>query len=145
MGADNADHKVRVLIVDDDEPIRAVLRDLLEDEGYQVVEAPDGVIALDVLRAMPVPMVVITNHNMPRLDGPGLVNFIVEDPELANRHALIYMTAGNRVINPSFARQLDALNVPVLRKPFDLIILLDAVAAAARRLAPEQPATEMRG
>ena len=126
------DEPTRVLIVDDDEAIREVLRVVLEDEGYQVIEAPDGLVALEMLRAMPVPMVVLTNHNMPRLDGPGLVNFVVEDPALAQRNAFIYMTAGNRVIHPAFARQLETLEVPVIRKPFELDALLAAVDHAAR-------------
>jgi CheY-like chemotaxis protein len=141
MPSDNA---VRVLVVDDDEPIRDVLRAALEDEGYQVIEAPDGLIALEVLRAVPYPMVVLTNHNMPRLDGPGLVNFVVEDPTLSNRHIFIYMTAGNRIIPPTFARQLDELQVPVVRKPFNLDTLLGVIAEAAQRL-PAAPLDHLPG
>jgi CheY-like chemotaxis protein len=124
----------RVLIVDDDEEIRATLRILFEDEGYDVFEAPDGLAALHMLRAVPYPLVVLSNHNMPRLDGPGLFSFVTEDPELARRHAYAYMTAGNRVIPPPLARQLEALSVPVLRKPFDIEDLIAVVEDASRRL-----------
>jgi len=115
---------------------------VLEDEGYGVIEAPDGLIALEMLRASLYPLVVLSNHNMPRLDGPGLFNFIVEDPRLAADHAYIYMTAGNRVIPPDFSRQLSELHVPVLRKPFDVQALVDQVEAAARRLDGTEPAHE---
>ena len=64
----------RILIVDDDEEIRVTLRILFEDEGYNVREAPDGAVALAILRAVPYPLVVLTNHNMPRLDGSGSVH-----------------------------------------------------------------------
>lgn len=134
--------RVPVLIVDDDEAIRESLRAVLEDEGYQVVEAPDGLIALEVLQALPTQAVVLTNHNMPRLDGPGLVNMIVDDPALACRCAVIYMTAGNRILPPAFSQQLRELHAPVLRKPFDLDKLFDAIEAGAARMAtaPGKPA-----
>jgi CheY-like chemotaxis protein len=124
----------RVLIVDDDEEIRATLRLLFEGEGYDVLEAPDGLAALRILRAVPYPLVVLSNHNMPRPDGPGLFSFVTEDPDLAQRHAYVYMTAGNRVIPPPLVRQLEALSVPVLRKPFDIDDLIAVVEDASRRL-----------
>lgn len=126
--------RIPILIVDDDAAIRESLRALLEDEDYQVIEAPDGLIALEVLRALPSQAVVLTNHNMPRLDGQGLVSMIVADPALARRSAVIYMTAGNRVIPPTFAEQLRALHAPVLRKPFDLDALFDAIEAGTHRM-----------
>jgi len=124
-----------VLIVDDDEDIRTAIHAILEDEGYGVLEAPDGLTALEMLRSAPHPLVVLTNHNMPRLDGPGLISFATEDPVLRGRHAYIYMTAASRVISPAFARQLDALHVPVLRKPFDLDQLIALIGEVAARLA----------
>jgi two-component system cell cycle response regulator CpdR len=127
---------VRVLVVDDDLLFRYALRSALEDEGHNVLEAPDGVIALDILRTVTDPMVVITDHNMPRLDGPSLVSFILDDPRLALRHQFLYLTAANRMLAPAFARQLDLLGVRVFRKPFDLGAFLDAVAEAATRLPP---------
>jgi CheY-like chemotaxis protein len=127
---------VRVLIVDDDEPFRRALRTALEDEGYAVVEAPDGLVALDILRTVTDPMIVITDHNMPRLDGPSLFSFILDDPTLALRHQFLYLTASNRVLAPAFARQLDVLGVRVFRKPFDLDAFLAAVTEAATRLPP---------
>lgn len=81
---------ITVLVVDDDAAIREVVRTLLEDEGYAVLEAEDGAVALDILRTSPEPVVVITNHRMPHLDGPGLIDAVHRDPRLSARHALIY-------------------------------------------------------
>jgi CheY-like chemotaxis protein len=125
-----------VLVVDDDHDIRETLRLVLEDEGYEVSEAPDGAIALALLRLAEHPTIVLTNHNMPVLDGPGLLSFALSDPVLRSRHAFIYMTAANRIIAPDLAFTLNDLHAPVLRKPFDLKQLLDVVAQAARRLHP---------
>jgi CheY-like chemotaxis protein len=126
--------KGRVLIVDDDEAIRETLRFVLEDDGYFVLEAADGLAALDILRTSPHPLIVLTNYNMPRLDGPGLLSFVLSDPELAARHTFVHMTAGNRILPPPFLDVLNRLSVPVLRKPFDIDALLDIVADAEQRL-----------
>jgi len=61
-----------VLLVEDEEPLRLVLRDLLERDGFTVVEAPDGIVALDEIdRAAP--DVVVLDLNLPRLDGYGVL------------------------------------------------------------------------
>jgi CheY-like chemotaxis protein len=126
----------RVLLVDDDEDIRFALRALLEVEGgYTVVEASDGLAALELLRTAPDPLVVLTNHTMPHLDGPGLLAEVLEDPILAARHVYLYMTA-DRSITPAVAHILAELDAPVLHKPFDLDALLAAVGLAARRARP---------
>jgi diguanylate cyclase (GGDEF)-like protein len=57
-----------VLIADDSLPIRAVVRDSLEPEGYQVVEADDGITALEICRRQP-PDIILLDVEMPSLDG----------------------------------------------------------------------------
>jgi CheY-like chemotaxis protein len=127
---------VPVLVVDDDPLFRQAMRSALEDEGYPVLEAPDGLVALDLLRTVIDPLVVITDHAMPRLDGPSLFSFLLEDARLALRHQFLYLTAANRVLDPAFTRQLALLGVRVFRKPLDLGTFLDAVAEAATRVSP---------
>lgn len=119
-----------VLIVDDDADIRMALRMVLEDAGYHVVEASDGVVALALLRTLTAPVVMLTNHNMPRMDGPTLIDFITSDPALAQRHRVIYMTANERVLSPHLAQTLVAHGILHLCKPFDLDAVVDAVQAA---------------
>src|SRR5688572_727737 len=58
----------RILIVDDDSEIRAVLRHVLEDAGYTVETAPDGRVALALITASP-PDLLITDLLMPGLTG----------------------------------------------------------------------------
>jgi CheY-like chemotaxis protein len=93
-------------------------------------------VALDILRAVTDPMIVITDHNMPRLDGPSLFSFLLDDPALALRHQCLYLTASNRVLAPAFVRQLDVLGVRVFRKPFNLDALRAAATEASARLPP---------
>src|SRR5262249_28450808 len=98
----------------------------------------DGVVALDILRALPYGVVVLCDHSMPRLDGPGLFRLVLAEADLATRHAYIYMTAATRHIAPDLQRLLDALNAPRLGKPLSVDDVLEAVEWAAHHLAQRQ-------
>ena len=61
---------VIVLVVDDEAVLRFIASDVLEDSGFQVLEAEDAKAALEVLAAHPDVQVLFTDINMPgRLDG----------------------------------------------------------------------------
>ncbi|MGH2516350.1 MAG: response regulator [Ktedonobacterales bacterium] len=128
--------KIRVLVVDDDQAIRDALRLALEDEGYAVAEAADGAIALDMLRAGEERRIVLLDYRMPRIDGGGVLTTVDSDARLAGRDAFILITANLNTLSLSVATVLSRRNVPIISKPFDMDELLDAVAAAARRLFP---------
>jgi CheY-like chemotaxis protein len=68
-------HHATVLLVEDEEPLRRVLRDLLEREGYNVLEAGDGVLALDEIDRG-APDIVVLDLNLPRLDGYGVLSHL---------------------------------------------------------------------
>lgn len=126
--------KIRVLVVDDDQAIRDALRLALEEEGYTVAEAADGVIALDMLRASDERQVVLLDFRMPRMNGGAVLTAVESDVQLARRDAFILITANLATLPLSVATLLLRLDVPVISKPFDMDELLDAVEAAARRL-----------
>ena len=58
----------RVLVIDDDEAILGFIRDVLTDEGYQVLEAIDGAEALSEASREP-PDLILLDMRMPRMDG----------------------------------------------------------------------------
>jgi len=58
-----------VVVVDDEEDTRELLRELLEARGYQVATAQDGVEALDVVGNLPRVCLMILDLLMPRMDG----------------------------------------------------------------------------
>jgi two-component system phosphate regulon response regulator PhoB len=68
-----------VLLVEDEEPLRRVMRDLLEREGYTVAEAGDGVQALDQVDRK-APDVIILDLNLPGLDGYGVLQQLRSRP-----------------------------------------------------------------
>jgi two-component system cell cycle sensor histidine kinase/response regulator CckA len=65
-----------VLVVDDEEPVRAVQRRVLETDGYQVLEATNGLEGLDLLAAGTVVNLLIADLDMPVLSGDEMVKRI---------------------------------------------------------------------
>ena len=61
-----------VLLVEDEESLRAVLKDLLERDGFTIVEAADGIAALDEIDRS-APDAIVLDLNLPRLDGYGVL------------------------------------------------------------------------
>ena len=84
----------RVLVCDDAEEIRQLIRINLELEGYEVVEAGDGQVALAILQdpTQPLPDVITLDALMPRRDGWWVVSMIRSDPSLA-RIPIVMVTA----------------------------------------------------
>lgn len=67
---------IKALIVDDSRTARSSVRSLLEVQNYQVLEAGDGVEALEILEATPDVKLVVTDYEMPNMDGYQLVTEI---------------------------------------------------------------------
>jgi CheY-like chemotaxis protein len=68
-----------VLLVEDEEQLRRVMKDLLEREGYRVAEARDGVQALDQVDRL-APDVIILDLNLPGIDGYSVLSQIRSRP-----------------------------------------------------------------
>ena len=68
-----------VLVVDDSETVRQVLQLTLSNAGFDVIEAEDGDDALNKLFSAPVVDMLITDLNMPNMDGLELIKKIRED------------------------------------------------------------------
>jgi CheY-like chemotaxis protein len=138
------DSAVHVLIVDDDPAIRALLRAALRDDDWDVHEAPDGVLALERLRASTMPLIVLLDWHMPRLGGRGVLRVVAADRRLAATHRFVLLTAAAVPEDAESTALLDDLGVPVLRKPFDLDALIEAVAWAAAYLRVGPPSLDAR-
>lgn len=65
-------HMERILIIDDEPQIRSMIRLILEREGYEVMEASDGIDGIRVFREKPADL-VITDLIMPNKDGIGMI------------------------------------------------------------------------
>lgn len=132
-----------VLIVDDDAAIRETLRALFEDDGYHVREAMDGLTALHALHTVVRPQVVITDYQMPRMDGFGLLGYVAMDEDLRDRNRFICLTANAHRISQQFGATLRRLQVRVIAKPFDIEEVIKAVEAAAAQLPILRPREQL--
>lgn len=124
----------KALVVDDDDAIRETLRSLLEDAGYAVEEASEGMEALRRLRTCRERMVVLLDLMMPGLDGAGVLGAVAGDRKLTQQFAFILITANHNTLTLALANLLKNLDVPFVSKPFDVDHLVGVVNAAARRL-----------
>jgi len=114
----------KVLVVDDEINMLFILEAMLKQEGYDVVTAPDGIAAFDLLKAEDV-AVVVTDLKMPRLDGLGLLNRIEKQfPSLP----VIMITAHGTVATAVEAIKQGAFDY--ITKPFDQEDLKNVVRKA---------------
>ncbi len=132
--------KAMVLVVDDDEAIREGVSGLLQDAGYEVAEACNGLDGLEkTLKATPMPDLIIVDFLMPVMDGIGM------------RRALEYSAAKfiPVIVISAVMKDLEAdaefnpERTLFLRKPFHGAVLLDHVSREiekARKAAQERKA-----
>lgn len=129
---------VAVLIVDDDDGTRAVLSDIMRDQGYTVYQAPDGISALERLRAHASPLVVLMDWWMPGLDGLSVLRALAVDMAIVQPHVFILLSAAKDDLGVRLSHDPTAipthLPVTVLGKPFDLDDIVTLVARAAAHL-----------
>ncbi|HYL55684.1 MAG TPA: type II/IV secretion system protein [Gemmatimonadales bacterium] len=104
----------KVLLVDDEDSLRKVLKDLLEREGYVVSEARDGVQALDQVDRVG-PDIIVLDLNMPGLDGYGVLSHLRSRPATADIPVLV-LTAKSDEDNEVRVFELGADDF--LTKPF---------------------------
>ena len=113
----------RILTVDDSASMRALLNHALSNNGFDVVQAEDGIEALEWL-AVNEADVVITDINMPRLDGFGLIERLRGGSRHRDRPILVLTTESSDE-KKARARQAGATGWIV--KPFDTEKLIAAV------------------
>ncbi len=85
---------VKVLLVDDEDSLRKVMRDLLERDGYAVSEARDGVQALDQIDRVG-PDIIVLDLNLPGLDGYGVLSHLRSRPATASIPVIVLTAKGD--------------------------------------------------
>jgi two-component system chemotaxis response regulator CheY len=119
-----ADDKTRFLVVDDFSTMRRILRNLLKELSYtNVDEAEDGVAALHKLESQPYDF-VITDWNMPNMDGLTLLRKIRSNEKLKHLPVLM-VTAEAKKENIIAAAQAGASGYIV--KPFTAAVLAEKI------------------
>lgn len=114
----------RVLVVDDDAEMRALLLDVLGRDGYEVVEARDGAEAIVALRAGEFD-VILMDKNMP---GPSGLDLLPGLRRTCPRSRIIMMTAFGDV--PSYVEAAERGAVAYLFKPFRMEEMRETIRKA---------------
>jgi len=120
-----------ILVADDEAPIVELVRFTLEDEHIRVIEAYDGVMALDVARASR-PDLALLDVQMPGLSGLEVCRQLRQASESARMRIVMLSAAGQR---QDRARGLAAGADEYLTKPFSPLALITLV----RSMVPEVP------
>ena len=84
----------KVLLVDDEDSLRKVMKDLLERDGYVVTEARDGVQALDQVDRIG-PDIIVLDLNLPGLDGYGVLSHLRSRPATAGIPVIVLTAKGD--------------------------------------------------
>jgi DNA-binding response OmpR family regulator len=127
---ENHNSMTRVLVIDDEPPIRLLCRVNLEAEGMKVLEAADGPSGLEQAIEH-LPDVVLLDVMMPGLDGWRVAEQLLED-ERTNEIPIIFLTA--RAEFRDRARGLDIGGVDYVTKPFNPLELAPLVRELLARI-----------
>ena len=116
-----------ILTVDDSRTMRDMLRLALVEAGFEVLQAEDGIHGLEMLQGQ-APDVIVTDINMPRLDGYGFIEGVRADP----RHrAIPILVLSTESSTEKKLRARDAGATGWIVKPFSPAKLVDAIRRVA--------------
>jgi CheY-like chemotaxis protein len=116
------------LIVDDDPSTRFVLRLILEREGHEILEASDGVKALEILDSDPLPDIVTADLMMPMMSGFELVHRLRSEARTL-AVPIVVVTS-----NPDAALSLPSAGLvnAIVSKPFTAAAFVESIREVAR-------------
>lgn len=112
----------KILVVEDDASLRVVIRLVLEQAGYDMTEAPNGQVALDMLNGDP-PDLILVDSKMPILGGAQVIEHVRAEPAYASI-PIVLLTGFSDTHAGADA---------VVAKPFERTQLLDVIERLVRR------------
>lgn len=128
-----------VLVIDDDEGIRAALRDLLEDVGHSVMTTSDLTLARTILMICVHPLVVLVNsrccdvRDLAGQPGVSLWQLPITDvihSGIRVRHRFIVMTTDVALVGATGRSPHAEIAIPILAQPFDIHEVLRLIGVA---------------
>ena len=120
----------RVLVVEDDAHIRALLNEALGDEGYEVRVAANGRVALELVADW-TPHLIVLDLMMPEIDGWRFRARQLADPDLSDVPVLVMSAAHGRTL-----RDDELGDVTFVQKPFELDALIERIGEMLEPSAP---------
>ena len=120
--------RAKILVIDDQAPVRRLVTRFLGTKGYQVLEASDGEMGRD-MAVVNLPDLVITDLRMPRMDGLSLVRALREHPEMSGTPILVMSALED---NGTMIAALEAGASDYVTKPLVFEVLHARIAAQLR-------------
>ncbi|MBC8181460.1 response regulator [candidate division KSB1 bacterium] len=119
----------RILIIDDDDQLRDMLRTMIEKEGYKVKDAPDGEVGMKLQDENPFDL-IITDIIMPNKEGIAVITDMKSAyPDIK----IIAISGGGRIVPNDYLGIAEKLGADrTLSKPFERIKLLQAIKELIR-------------
>lgn len=114
----------KVLVIDDEEALRTIAREALTNEGYEVMEADNGITGLELARSH-LPSIILCDVHMDPIDGYAFVERLRKEPAIASTPVIL--VTGVRKDYSSVRRAMGIGADDYLFKPFSVDELLDAV------------------
>jgi CheY-like chemotaxis protein len=115
----------RTLVVEDEFEIAESVKLILDEEGYETYIAYDGVEAMELLKKIPLPHLILSDVMMPKMDGYQFLKRL-QDEEKFRKIPIVFMSAGkprNETLQDSWSG--------FLKKPFNIDDLINLVSRAS--------------
>lgn len=117
-----------ILLIEDDWIVRQLLTEVLEDEGYCVLQADNGYVALTLLQArQSLPHLILLDLRLPVMDGWHFLEAIDQNSALACIPVII-ISAENNLAQTVGMRPITHQAIRLIEKPIDLDYLISTVA-----------------
>lgn len=117
---ENEPKKIKILVVDDEKELIDAVKTLLEERGYSVSSATDGIGALEIVKTNP-PDLILLDIIMPNMDGMTLLKKLKEK-EITKHIPIIMLTVKDGQANRNMSLETGAYEF--ISKPYDSIALL---------------------
>lgn len=116
---------MRAYVVDDSKTMRLAVSTLLQEEGFEIVEAEDGAVALEKLLAdAQAPVLIMLDWNMPKMNGYELLSALRAKPAFSDTR-IVMLTTRNEFENIRMALQAGADEY--IMKPFSNEMLIEKI------------------
>ena len=132
------DNAVKIIVADDEPRIRELISDLLSHAGYEVLEADDGTVAVELLKANPSTAAVILDVMMPEMDGWEACRKMREFSSVP----VLMLTARSEEFDELMGFESGADDY--VTKPFSTAVLLKRIEALLKRSGAAKTAKVMR-
>lgn len=119
----------RILTVDDDPSTRFVLRLILEREGYEILEASDGVKALEILKSDPLPDIVTSDLMMPIMSGFELIHRLRSEARTLAVPIVVVTSNPDAALSLASAGLVNA----IVSKPFTAAAFAESIQEVASK------------